>query len=84
MIAQPAGAWLVVGWGRATFSWASLGRIAMQSKRFVAFVVGAGAALLWVPSARAGEIEWIKSYDEGQKTAKQRGALMVLDFYADW
>lgn len=56
----------------------------MQSKRFVALVVGVGAALLWVPSARAGEIEWIKSFDEGQKTAQQRGALMVLDFHADW
>ncbi len=56
----------------------------MQAKRFVALVIGAGAALLWAPGARAGEIEWIKSFDEGQKAAEQRGALMVLDFHADW
>ena len=56
----------------------------MQTKRFVAVVVGVGAALLWAPGAGASEIEWLKSYDDAKKTAQQRGALMVLDFYTDW
>ncbi len=56
----------------------------MQVKRFVAIVAGASAALLWASSARASEIQWIKSYDDAKTTAQKRGALMMLDFYTDW
>ncbi len=56
----------------------------MQGKRSVAILAGASVALLWASNARASEIQWIKSYDEAKKTNRQRGALMMLDFYADW
>lgn len=56
----------------------------MQTKRFMAAVIGAGAFLLGAPGAGAGEIEWLKSFDDAKKIARQRGALMVVDFYADW
>lgn len=56
----------------------------MQSKRVVAILAGAGAALLWASNAHASEIEWTKSYIDATKTAQQRGALMMLDFYTDW
>ncbi len=56
----------------------------MQTKRFVAAVIGAGAFLLGASGAGASEIEWLKSYDDAKKIAQQRGALMVLDFYTDW
>ena len=56
----------------------------MQTKRFVAAVIGAGAFLLGAPGAGASEIEWLKSYDDAKQIAQKRGALMVLDFYADW
>ena len=59
-------------------------RIAMQGKRFFVVLAGASAALLWASSAHASEIQWIKSYDDATRTTRQRGTLMMLDFYTDW
>ncbi len=56
----------------------------MQTKRFVAAVVGAGAFLLGVSGAGASEIEWLESYEDAKQIAQKRGVLMVVDFYADW
>ena len=56
----------------------------MQGKRFVAILSGASAALLWASNAHASGIPWIQSYDDAIKTTRQRGTLMMLDFYADW
>ncbi len=56
----------------------------MHGRRSVAILAGASAALLWASSAHASDIKWVKSYDDATKTAQQRGALMMLDFYTDW
>lgn len=58
----------------------------MKSTRFVGLVVGVGAVL--VSSASAGaepaKIKWITSYSDAAKMAKDRGALMMIDFHAVW
>ena len=58
----------------------------MQSTRLVGLVVGAGAVLVSSAAADAGpaKIEWVKSYSDATKMAKDTGALMMIDFYADW
>lgn len=58
----------------------------MQITRFVGLVVGAGAVLSSAAVANAGpaKIEWVKSYSDATKMAKDDGKLMMIDFYADW
>lgn len=56
----------------------------MQGKRLVAILASAGAALLWASQACASEIQWVTSYGDAKKTARQRDTLMMIDFHADW
>ena len=58
----------------------------MQSTRLVGLVVGVGAVLVSSAGAEAGpaKIKWAKSYSDARKMAKDSGALMMIDFYADW
>ncbi len=56
----------------------------MQSTRLVGLVVGVGAVLVSSAGADAAKIKWATSYSDARKTAKDTGALMMIDFYADW
>ena len=58
----------------------------MQSTRLVGLVVGVGAVLVSAAVVDAGpaKINWATSYSDARKMAKDTGALMMIDFYADW
>lgn len=56
----------------------------MQYKRSIVILAGVSTALLWASNAGASDIQWMKSFDDAKKTARERGALMMVDFYADW
>ncbi len=58
----------------------------MPSTRLVGLVVGVGAVLSSSAVANAGpeKIEWVTSYSDATKMAKDTGALMMIDFHAVW
>ncbi len=58
----------------------------MQSTRLVGLVVGVGAVLSSAAVANAGpaKIEWLTSYSDATKMAKDSGKLMMIDFHAVW
>ena len=50
----------------------------------MAACVGAVLSSAAVASAGPAKITWAKSYSDARKVAKDTGALMMIDFYADW
>jgi len=56
----------------------------MRVTQYMAVLAGVGTVLPWLPNARAGEIRWVDSYDSAKNTARERGALIMLDFTAEW
>ncbi len=56
----------------------------MRHSRWPGILVGTGATWMCVAGAGASEIQWVESYAEAKKTARQRNTLMMVDFHADW
>ena len=56
----------------------------MQSTRLVGMVASVTAVLVSATGADAAKIKWATSYSDARKVAKDTGALMMIDFYADW
>jgi hypothetical protein len=57
---------------------------AMASKLFHSAAVGLVPFLVIAASAPASEIKWVSSYADAKREAKDKNALMMLDFYTDW
>jgi hypothetical protein len=48
-------------------------------------VLAAAAVLLGLGiPASVGEIPWAESYDDARKTAADKNALVMADFYTEW
>ena len=56
----------------------------MASRLFHSAAAGLVPFLVIAASAPAGEIKWVSSYASAKRAAKDKNALMMLDFYTDW
>ncbi len=56
----------------------------MALRRFHSAALGLVPILVIAASAPASEIKWVSSYAEAKREAKDKNALMMLDFYTDW
>ncbi len=52
----------------------------------IGLMVGVGAVLVSTATAGAepAKINWLTSFSDASKMAKDRGALMMIDFHAEW
>lgn len=57
---------------------------AMALRLFHSAAAGLVPLLLIAASAPAAQIKWVSSYPAAKRQAKNKNALMMLDFYTDW
>ncbi len=56
----------------------------MALRLFHSAAAGLVPLLLIAAAAPAAQIKWVSSYPAAKRQAKDKNALMMLDFYTDW